>query len=73
MKRLIKVLGNSLLLSMFILMIDAFRTAWFSPSKSARIFINSYNEMYFDLICLGIILIFGVWSLILNIIDWIKE
>lgn len=72
-KKLIKVLGNGLLLVPFVLMVDAFQTAWFNPSHSVLVYINLYNEAYFDLICLGVIALFGAWGLVLNIIDWTNE
>lgn len=72
-KNFIKVLGNGFLLVMFLLVADLFITAWFNPNQSITIYINLHKEIYFDLICLGLTAVFGIWALILNLLDWIKE
>lgn len=66
----IKFIGTFCLFGVFLVMADAFYSAYFSPSKSVTIFINVFNEANIEaFIVFPFVLLIGLFSLILNYID----
>lgn len=63
----IEVISNCFIFTAVILVIIAFYTAYFNPSKSVFIFINKYGEANFEAFVLfPLILISGIYNFVKN-------
>lgn len=44
MNKVIRIIGLTMLIVSYIVILETFMTAFFNPTKSVTIFINNYNE-----------------------------
>lgn len=72
--KIIQLFGTAMLFAVFLVMLWTFYTAYFNPSKTTLVDINSIGEAQIEAwIIMPMVLIFGLLSLLINLYDCIND